>query len=173
MKEEKCYLCQVATSHGQKCPNCGLFYCCEDHFEAHQFKRPQDVVLKKGQAASETASAAAYCFPFRVEESEEFGRYFVATRDIEPLELVLVDEAAVVGPATKTKPICLECFKELETINETASEPIRCKGCEFPMCKMCIKMQEEKSGKYHTERECRILATSGLGTEVCTKVTVM
>ena len=35
----------------------------------------------------------------------------MATRDISPLELVLIDEPAVVGPATKTQPICLECLK--------------------------------------------------------------
>ena len=48
--------------------------------------------------------------PYKIENSEKFGRYFVATRDIKPLELILVDEPGVVGPATKTKPVCIVCL---------------------------------------------------------------
>ena len=48
--------------------------------------------------------------PYKIESSEKFGRYFVATRDIKPLELILLDEPGVVGPATKTKPVCIVCL---------------------------------------------------------------
>ena len=50
------------------------------------------------------------CLPYRIEKSEKLGRYFVATRDIKPLELILVDQPGVVGPATKTKPVCIVCL---------------------------------------------------------------
>ena len=36
----------------------------------------------------------------------------VATRDIDPLELILVEEPAVVGPYSKTTNGCLQCFKK-------------------------------------------------------------
>jgi len=42
--------------------------------------------------------------------SPELGRHFVATRDISPLHEILTEKAAVVGPATKALPICLECL---------------------------------------------------------------
>jgi hypothetical protein len=43
--------------------------------------------------------------------STTLGRHFVATRDVAPLEEILVDSVAVLGPATKTVPICLECLQ--------------------------------------------------------------
>ena len=47
----------------------------------------------------------------------------MATRDISPLELVLIDEPAVVGPATKTQPICLECLKGTMLIISVLTRP--------------------------------------------------
>ena len=40
-------------------------------------------------------------------------RYCVASRDIEPCELILREEAAAAGPYTKTNPVCLQCFKKV------------------------------------------------------------
>ena len=36
----------------------------------------------------------------------------VATRDIDPLELILIEEPAVVGPYSKSTNGCLQCFKK-------------------------------------------------------------
>ena len=38
------------------------------------------------------------CFPFVIEQREGVGRVMVAARDIQPLELILWDEAAAMGP---------------------------------------------------------------------------
>ena len=98
-----------------------------------------------------------------------FLRYFVATRDIQPLELVVVDEAAVIGPSTKTKPLCLECLKpptqvlpgkSLDQIDQLHY----CKGCGFLMCAKCDQIENKK---LHLRQECDILAGSGLNKEVC------
>ena len=86
-------------------------------------------------------------------------RYFVATRDIQPLELVVIDEPAVVGPATKTRPICLECLKPPDETNEGF-----CRECGFIICQDC----EKKDRKFHVKAECEILASSGLNKEVGT-----
>jgi hypothetical protein len=118
----------------QTCSN-GHYYCSEDHLRGHQ-------------------SADLECYPFEVRESEEFGRFFVATRDISPLELVLIDQPAVVGPATKTKPICLECLKGPLSL----STSIKCDGCHFPLCQNCHVQLSNNSRKLHTVRECNILA---------------
>ena len=56
-------------------------------------------------------SAPTYsCLPYRVSTNSKRGRHFIATRSIQPLELILVDVAGVVGPATKTAPVCLACL---------------------------------------------------------------
>ena len=39
------------------------------------------------------------------------GRVLFATRDISPLELVLVDPGTVVGPNYKSEPVCLQCLR--------------------------------------------------------------
>ena len=78
----------------------------------------------------------------------------MATRDISPLELVLIDQPAVVGPATKTKPICLECLKGPLSL----STSIKCEGCHFPLCQNCHVQLSNNSRKLHTDRECNILA---------------
>jgi len=128
----KCFLCMTICD--QTCSN-GHYYCSEDHLRGHQ-------------------SADQECYPFEVRESEEFGRFFVATRDISPLELVLIDQPAVVGPATKTKPICLECLKGPLSL----STSIKCEGCRFPLCQNCHVQLSNNSRKLHTVRECNILA---------------
>jgi len=51
------------------------------------------------------------CRPFKVDISETFGRHLVATRNILPLEEILFEKVAVLGPATKTVPVCLECLQ--------------------------------------------------------------
>merc|ERR1719266_432028 len=72
-----CFLCaKPATS---TCEVCGLVgFCGPEHAFLH---RPEQ-----------------FCFPFMVEMREGVGRFVVATRDIEPLELVMWDNAAALGP---------------------------------------------------------------------------
>ena len=67
------------------------------------------------------------------------------------MEVVLTDHPAVVGPATKTKPICLECLKGPLEENEC----FRCQKCNFPLCDICGKNENER--KLHTKRECDTL----------------
>ena len=87
----QCFYCSVNSA--TRC-QCGQYYCSEDHLKIH---RP-------GQ----------YCLPFKVTYSPQVGRYLVASRDIKPLELVLWDTAAAVGPAADSVPVCLECFSKVD-----------------------------------------------------------
>ncbi len=41
----------------------------------------------------------------------QVGRYVVAARDIDALEVILEDSPAVFGPNNNTPPVCLECLK--------------------------------------------------------------
>ena len=56
-----------------------------------------------------------------------FCRYMIAARDIEPLELILKEEPAVVGPYSKSGSGCLQCLKKVDG-------SYLCSGCQFPMC---------------------------------------
>lgn len=69
-------------------------------------------------------------------------RFMVAARDINPLELILIEEPAVVGPYSKSSIGCLQCFKKVDGT-------YRCRRCQFPMCgDVCA------SGRLH-ETECK------------------
>ena len=64
-----------------------------------------------GEDSKDNNSVSKYsCLPYRVSTDKKRGRHFIATRNIQPLELILVDAAGVVGPATKTTPVCLACL---------------------------------------------------------------
>ena len=73
---KECFLCLRPCEN--QCPHCGLvYYCSEDHLNLH---RRDD-----------------YCFPYRAGRLPEKGRVLFATRDIKPLDLILVDP----GESTK------------------------------------------------------------------------
>lgn len=121
-----CFLCrEPATS---TCSNCNLVgFCGEKHEKLH---RPE-----------------GFCGAFRVEQKEGVGRYIVATRNLEPLELVMYDNAAAMGPRMGSAPVCLQCLKGVDG-------KFRCGGCGWPMCdKKC------QDGFAH-KIECDILAKS-------------
>ena len=84
-------------------------------------------------------------FFIQVCHSPEVGRYLVASRDIKPLELVLWDRAAAVGPAADALPVCLECFGKVDG-------SFFCPQCQFPLCgPKCV-------GKSLHKEECQIFA---------------
>ena len=74
------------------------------------------------------------------------------------MELVVTDVPALVGPATKTLPVCLEC------LSPPMLEANRgyCRGCGFLLCQDCAK----EDRRFHVKNECDILAESGLSKEV-------
>ena len=67
-------------------------------------------VVNGGNMQSDESRAMYACLPYSICASQKLGRHFVATRDIKPLELVLLDQPGVVGPATKTSPVCIVCL---------------------------------------------------------------
>ena len=93
------------------------------------------------------------------------------------------EDPAVVGPATKTKPLCLNClqpatgedryiyltkyqrlqFQNIKSKNKQC-HIFRCSGCNFPCCEKCSGVLSERS--LHSEEECRILRDLGYGTSI-------
>merc|ERR1711881_752853 len=73
-----------------------------------------------------------------VEQKEGVGRYVVAVRDIEPLELVMWDAAAALGPRMGCAPVCLQCLKPVDG-------SYRCEICNWPFCdKKCSEGNAHK-----------------------------
>ena len=74
----------------------------------------------------------------------------VASRDINPLELILKEHPAVVGPYTNTLQGCLQCFRKVDG-------SYKCTACGFPMCNS--KCQD---GYLHRE-ECQFFQKQNFG----------
>ena len=89
------------------------------------------------------------CLPIRVEQSPEVGRYLVATRDINPGEIVILDKAVLVAPDA---PVCLGCLKSVR-IQETTF----CSRCQFPVCNADCEKRP-----IHAENECKVFSEAQL-----------
>ena len=74
----------------------------------------------------------------------------VAARDINPLELILKEHPAVVGPYTNTLQGCLQCLRKVDG-------SYKCSGCGFPMCN-----EKCERGPLHQE-ECNFFQEQHFG----------
>ncbi|CAL8101783.1 unnamed protein product [Orchesella dallaii] len=90
------------------------------------------------------------CFPVKIEWSEVFGRYLVATRDIQQGELIFQIEPIISGPTpsyTEPEWLCMSCYKA--TKKKTM---VRCSDCQWPFCS-----SECAEDEVHQEYECLVL----------------
>ena len=135
MINQPCFLC-LSTENTSKCDHCGSVFTCKDHVKRHM-------------------SSSGACYPYRVQYDCEMGRYLVAAKKIKQGEVILHEDPLVLGPYTRSKPQCLNCFK---VINPKSS--IECPGCDFPVCdEGCA------SGRYHKE-ECEVFNSVGFRANV-------
>ncbi|XP_067633855.1 SET domain-containing protein SmydA-8 isoform X1 [Eurosta solidaginis] len=127
----QCAVCNEPTKN--KCSNCNqIFYCCEEHQKNHW-------KLHKIE-----------CKPFKVEESDELGRYLISTRSIKPFEIILRESALISVPSQITGPVCLVCLNGIEP-----SDYIECDKCGWPLCGI------ECKGKAVHRAECDFTAKRG------------
>lgn len=78
----------------------------------------------------------------------------VATRDISPLELILVDSPAVYGPNHDSPAVCLECLSRVDG-------SFLCPDCQLPLCgKGCLQKRV-----YHAP-ECKVFQGTPTGYEL-------
>lgn len=112
------YSCAVCNKNStQRCSNCRkVSYCCKDHQKADWKNHKPD------------------CFPAEIKYNDIVGRHLVATREIQPGEILLKEKPLVAGPkhcGDKTGkcifPICLGCFR-------IVSNKYFCTKCKWPMC---------------------------------------
>jgi hypothetical protein len=95
----KCGVCDNEAK--SRCAGCfQMFYCSREH-------QKQDWNVHK-----------TTCSPIKVKTCEKFGRYYVATRDIKPGEIVLRESPLVFGPSQATPPVCVGCLQVKKDINK-------------------------------------------------------
>lgn len=128
MDSGKCVICDQPAS--QACAHCGtISYCGKEHQKEHW------------------PSHKNVCKPYKIERTDEMGRYMVASRDIKPGELIIKESPVVIGPRIDSVPLCLGCYKTATTVD---SKPRLCSKCNVaPIC--CPECEAKPS---HSESEC-------------------
>ncbi|KAA0203419.1 hypothetical protein HAZT_HAZT011229 [Hyalella azteca] len=131
-----CKECGNTSKSARACGGCWqVWYCSKAHQVAAWGKHQRD------------------CKPWKINKCPELGRYFLATRDIAPGELLLSDSPLLIGPKQITEPVCLACYRPVDG-------QYRCKKCGFPMCDADCQQAEAH------EPECEAVSESGMPVKV-------
>lgn len=126
----------MTSKDTERCDKCEKIFSCKNHFKTH-------------------VRSIGSCYSYKVQYDLQKGRYLVASRTITPGEVISRESATVVGPCTRSKPQCLQCFKHI-----SSGKRFDCLGCGFPMCdKECME------GDLHRE-ECLVFRKTGFQAEV-------
>jgi hypothetical protein len=86
----------------------------------------------------------------KIQQNPEFGRYFVAARDLKAGEVLFEETPFALGPKTSSPPLCLNCYCP---VDGGAGGP-RCSTCSWPLCAECNAMA---SKRWHSG-ECEVFA---------------
>ncbi|XP_063625594.1 SET domain-containing protein SmydA-8 [Cydia splendana] len=120
-----CYVCLSPSS--QKCSGCQeVHYCSREHQKQHWKQHKHQ------------------CTPVRVKEDDKVGRFLEATRDIKPGDIVVKEKPLITGPSQVTPPVCLGCYKQLET-----GKTVDCELCGWPFCSQDCTMRDEHTPECH------------------------
>ena len=92
-----------------------------------------------------------HCRPFKVARAPGVGRHLVATRDINPGEIILEEPAVTGGPRQYTRPVCLGCHRPV-----SLTESPRCSSCQWPLCSPDCELRP-----LHTA-ECRVFSQANI-----------
>ena len=131
---KSCFLClnPAPNSSSLKCDKCNdnIIACSQSHLKVH---------------------INSNCAPFIVKDAgpENGGRHFVSSRNIKALEVILIDHPAVIGPSTKTFPVCLECLGRVYDKQHQS-----CDECRMPLCEECNKVKRRTKLRFHCQEEC-------------------
>ncbi|CAG0896557.1 unnamed protein product [Darwinula stevensoni] len=84
------------------------------------------------------SSPSSPTLPYKMEQNEELGRYLVATKDLEPGEVIFMDEPLVVGPVQGGTAMCLGCYKRVTQLSWAS-----CHRCNMPLCSVACEDSEQ------------------------------
>ncbi|XP_073829110.1 SET and MYND domain containing, arthropod-specific, member 4 [Musca autumnalis] len=88
--------------------------------------------------------------PYRIDVSEIYGRYLVASRNLKPGEILIKEKALAIGPCVSADPVCLGCYMPV-TLKATQ---YRCPSCKWPMCGPQCRGLNKETG--HIAEECEL-----------------
>ncbi|EDX02031.1 SET domain-containing protein SmydA-8 isoform X2 [Drosophila yakuba] len=88
--------------------------------------------------------------PYRIEHSDIYGRYLVASRQLEAGETLIREEPLAIGPCVSGDPVCLGCYQPVSL----KPDQYRCPGCAWPLCGITCTGLKHRHG--HTETECQL-----------------
>ncbi|XP_004931827.1 SET domain-containing protein SmydA-8 [Bombyx mori] len=83
---------------------------------------------------------------YTIQQNDKYGRYLVASRDLDAGELIFCDTPFAVGPKPDTPPLCLGCYVPVDNT--------LCSRCGWPICSV-----ECESSSQHVA-ECAVFATA-------------
>jgi len=133
-----CYLCncEIEDSFGE--------FSCSNHEETRHFCGELHFSYHKHDTDT--------CLPWSIFSSPQYGRYLVASRDIQPGELILKEDCICWGPNHELEEcVCVEC---LNLIPDYEQEKVRwCENCKLPLC-----LNHCQSHPTH-DIECKIVAS--------------
>ena len=111
--QNHCFICQYVEA--ELCPICKDKAFCRFHAKNHILKNREGKFI---------------CAPVLLRQVEGVGRCLVASRDIGPGELVLLDEAAAWGPKEVSEELCPQCLK----LTDEKCERCNCNLCSDASC---------------------------------------
>ncbi|XKL60846.1 hypothetical protein PGB90_007903 [Kerria lacca] len=126
-----CGLCGASAEN--KCSACRqINYCSKEHQKNHW------------------KSHKLNCKPFIIQKNAKKGRYIVASRNIKINEILIKEDAIIIGPKLiSPESVCLGCFKPIVSVFTSP----KCTKCGWPIC----HLQCSGIGNEH-KIECEILA---------------
>ncbi|XP_055372635.1 SET domain-containing protein SmydA-8 isoform X2 [Condylostylus longicornis] len=90
--------------------------------------------------------------PYEIKFSDIMGRYLVASRHLNPGELIIQEEPLAVGPCSDSDPVCLGCYHPIEF--PFLDSQFKCPGCRWPLCSAeCPGIYHDNG---HNKFECKL-----------------
>lgn len=117
------------------------------HHKEHKEQKQQRQVKERSPSPAEEPEQS---LPYLIEKSDIYGRYLVASRQLEPGELLISEEPLAIGPCVSGDPVCLGCYQPVTL----ARNQYRCPTCAWPLCKATCSGLGHRHG--HTAAECQL-----------------
>jgi len=95
------------------------------------------------------SSHRSQCSPWKICQSDRLGHYLVAGRDLEPGDLVLDEDVAILGPADDESRVCTGCY--------FPTHGYTCSTCGAPLCGPSCEHNSDH------QQECEVISRYAAG----------
>lgn len=87
---------------------------------------------------------------FKVLTNDKIGRYAVASKKLDPGEIIFTETPFAAGPKLDTIPICLGCYAFVDG-------SVLCSKCKWPVCGPNCETQTR-----HADAECKVFSEANI-----------